>query len=394
MKVPFPLHLAVLGYPSDHLFGGGFSLLRRLGPEVRRRQGRMAWLDSFYAEDSRQLAAWERDGVELIALNRPNVWWHRWMNRLGRGRAWEDQLAAFRPNLLVVGSGTDKLRAGDGWREKKRICDSAAAQGAAIVMMHQLSEAGDWIEPVGAAADWLAWQTSAHWHQFVSHATRRETEQNFGRPLPGEIIRNNYNVPYDAELPWPAGDLLRMAFVGRFRIHQKGLDLLLSALTDPRLIASRDWSLTLVGGGAMGARLAAEVQQSGLGDRVSVREHTDDIAAVWRGHHLLVMPSRSEGLSLALCEAMLCGRPAVASSVGGTAELLVDGVTGLSCYPAAAHLADRLAEARAAFHHGRLRAMGSAAARHARQVFPPYPEITYVDQLDRLLASRPWKAGP
>src|SRR5262249_50251205 len=40
------------------------------------------------------------------------------------------------------------------------------------------------------------------------------------------------------------------------------------------------------------------------------------------------MASSGEGKTLALTEAMLCGRPAVVTDVGGNAELVCDGVTG------------------------------------------------------------------
>ena len=43
---------------------------------------------------------------------------------------------------------------------------------------------------------------------------------------------------------------------------------------------------------------------------------------------MLVMPSRFEGLPLAIVEAMLCARPVVATDVAGHAEVVEDGVTG------------------------------------------------------------------
>jgi glycosyltransferase involved in cell wall biosynthesis len=53
-----------------------------------------------------------------------------------------------------------------------------------------------------------------------------------------------------------------------------------------------------------------------------------NVRAIWEENHLLVLPSRYEGLPLALVEAMWCGRPAVVTDVGGNAEVCVDGETG------------------------------------------------------------------
>jgi glycosyltransferase involved in cell wall biosynthesis len=59
----------------------------------------------------------------------------------------------------------------------------------------------------------------------------------------------------------------------------------------------------------------------------------DDIDRVLRAADVFVQPSRSEGLPLAILEAMAAGLPVVATRVGGMAEAIVDGVTGLLVEP-------------------------------------------------------------
>jgi len=53
-----------------------------------------------------------------------------------------------------------------------------------------------------------------------------------------------------------------------------------------------------------------------------------NVKSIWSSCHLMVMPSRSEALPIALIESMVCGRPAVVTDVGGISEWVEDGRTG------------------------------------------------------------------
>jgi glycosyltransferase involved in cell wall biosynthesis len=87
--------------------------------------------------------------------------------------------------------------------------------------------------------------------------------------------------------------------------------------------------------------------------------YRDDVAALLAGCDVFCLPSLAEGLPLVVLEAMLQARPVVATPVGGTAELVVDGETGVLVPPgdagALAHaLSDLLADP------ARARRMGDA----------------------------------
>ena len=72
---------------------------------------------------------------------------------------------------------------------------------------------------------------------------------------------------------------------------------------------------------------------------------TDDVPRILGEADILVRPSLSEGMPLTVLEAMACGLPVVASTVGGNGEAVQDGVTGYLVPPADTRaLADRISE--------------------------------------------------
>jgi glycosyltransferase involved in cell wall biosynthesis len=76
------------------------------------------------------------------------------------------------------------------------------------------------------------------------------------------------------------------------------------------------------------ARLLALARKLRLEDHVSLLAEREDLETVYAGLDLYAQASRSEGLSNALLEAMAHGVAVVATSVGGTAEAVADGVEG------------------------------------------------------------------
>lgn len=62
---------------------------------------------------------------------------------------------------------------------------------------------------------------------------------------------------------------------------------------------------------------------------ISWHGHTNDVAGVWRAHHIAMLLTHREGLPRTLLEAAACGRPIVATDVTGCREVVRDGVEGL-----------------------------------------------------------------
>lgn len=134
------------------------------------------------------------------------------------------------------------------------------------------------------------------------------------------------------------GDEFVVGFIGFFFAYE-GVDLLLQAFREVVAALPRA-RLLLVGAGDLDARVRALAAAGGLGDRVvfAGRVAHAEIVAHYGLCDVLAYPrrrTRSTELVTPLkpLEAMAAGRPVVASAVGGLAELVDDGVTGLLCAP-------------------------------------------------------------
>ena len=124
--------------------------------------------------------------------------------------------------------------------------------------------------------------------------------------------------PLRDELRLPEGDLLVAAVGGLER--NKGFDLLIDAVG--RLDA--DVHAVLIGGGTRAQRqeLDGRVHSVGAAERVHFLGPRENVAALLAACDLFVLSSRSEGMSVAMLEAMAAGKPVIAFDVGGTAEAL------------------------------------------------------------------------
>jgi len=161
-------------------------------------------------------------------------------------------------------------------------------------------------------------------------ASRLQTisENHLGAPIPNvRVFHNPVNLRRIEYLPWPAPSTpVRFASVGRLD-PVKNIGSLIEALSKAPW-KERDWTLTVYGAGPERQILEQQVRQKQLDGRITFAGYVDDIAAVWATHHVLIMPSRFEGVPLAMIEAMLCGRPVVATDIGGIAEWIEEGRNG------------------------------------------------------------------
>jgi len=86
--------------------------------------------------------------------------------------------------------------------------------------------------------------------------------------------------------------------------------------------------LVIVGDGPLRAEVERVLAEAGMADLAWLPGARDDVADVLRSLNLFVLPSQAEGTSCTLQEAMASGLSVVATAVGGTPDLVQEGVTG------------------------------------------------------------------
>jgi glycosyltransferase involved in cell wall biosynthesis len=118
------------------------------------------------------------------------------------------------------------------------------------------------------------------------------------------------------------------------RLHEeKAPDRLIEALAALRRTLPDGWTAILVGAGEERPAIERQIKTLGLETRVLLPGSRRRVAPWIDACDLLALPSREEGMPVAALEAMMQCRPVVATRVGGTPEVVVEGETGLLVPP-------------------------------------------------------------
>lgn len=138
--------------------------------------------------------------------------------------------------------------------------------------------------------------------------------------VPGGVDLARFN-PGDCPRKW------HVVFVGRLAAVKR-IDLLLRALC---LVKKEftDCKAVVVGDGPLRGPLEGMAASLGLDGAVEFAGYSEDVVFFLRRSHIFVLTSETEGLSLALMEALAAGLPAVVPNVGDLPDIVRHGVNGL-----------------------------------------------------------------
>jgi glycosyltransferase involved in cell wall biosynthesis len=153
--------------------------------------------------------------------------------------------------------------------------------------------------------------------------------RHFSPSCPVKTIPNGVDTELFAPFEDPStDDRCRVLFVGRLT-YQKGLDVLVEALHG--MAAHVRPCVILAGEGNARVGLERKVKGLALEDDVLFAGWHDrhEIPELYKKADIFVLPSRHEGMSNALLEAMAAGLPVIATDIAGSEELVSHGENGL-----------------------------------------------------------------
>jgi glycosyltransferase involved in cell wall biosynthesis len=219
-----------------------------------------------------------------------------------------------------------------------------AAKGLDYCMVGHSENALYWTDDATTKALNINFKSSKM-NYFVSQSMLNLAQLQIGNKIDNaKIIRNPYNVPYETSLEFPSTETLKLACVGTYNFESKAQDILFEVMNLPKW-RERNLIINLYGKGIHEQRLRNLIELFGLQDKIFLKGYCQTLD-IWRENHALIMPSRHEGLPMAVIEAMLCGRFPIVTDVGGNGEIVIDGQTGfIAPAPRARYIDDAMEKA-------------------------------------------------
>jgi glycosyltransferase involved in cell wall biosynthesis len=371
--------IAFISSLHDVPWGGSEALWHRTALRLKSRGHEVCANVQWWPQPPAPVEELQRAGVQVRARRRSTLARVREKFLSATADAKTKWLDEVRPDLAVIslschGTGLEWMQA------------CVARKIPFIVVVHAVV---DFWWPGNAQQKLLAdVYNAARVLYFVSHANHRQVSIQLADALPSaQVVRNPFNVDYNAAPPWPdSGSTLRLACVGRLDPGTKGQDVLLATLARDKW-KKRDWALTFFGSGPYESSLIALRDFLGLQDKIEIGGFSKNVEDIWKTHHALVLTSRAEGLPIVIVEAMLCARPCLVTDIAGSAELLQDNISGfIAAAPKVDFVDEALERLWQSRQNGELQNIGKNAADSIRKNIPPDPIQRFAEEIELLLS--------
>jgi len=326
-----------------------------------------------WTTESKQVGKLEELGCKIFRRHNDDSRLSRLMNRINPKRNFAF-LDKFNPDFVVVSQGGN----GDGLSWMEECLDRQIP----FVIISQAASESLW--PSDSYSERLSRAyLQAKQSFFVSQANLALTEKQVVINLENaKVIANPFKVAYDIKVHYPQDtEKIKLACVARPDLFAKGQDLLFEVLKMEKW-KNRPIELSLFGKGESEQSLRRLKELWNL-KNVNFCGYVDRVETIWESHHALILPSRFEGLPIALVEAMLCARTCIVTDIGGNAELVEDGVSGFIAMAPKVECIDEALE-KAWQKRDSWSEIGQNAAIRVRQKIPRDPIAVFADELKSL----------
>ena len=214
---------------------------------------------------------------------------------------------------LFGGSSLIKLRTGRKWYEQ--YLDGRLSRWQLMALFHLVSqivivnrEVENLVAGLGISPRRMIYLPNA-------------VDINYFHPAAEEIkfsLRRQFNLPLHCSV---------ICYVGRLS-YLKGVDILLNSWAKLPDEIRCHTILALVGDGEERPALEELISRLSLKDSVVLYGMQENVRDYYWASDIFILPSRQEGLSNSMIEAMSCGLPVVSSATGGALDIVVDGQNG------------------------------------------------------------------
>jgi len=140
--------------------------------------------------------------------------------------------------------------------------------------------------------------------------------------IPNGVDTREYKLCYP---PWDS-DFFTILFSGRLTYH-KGVDILIKIIRRAETLLNQKVRFIIAGTGPL-KKLVEKIIKECSNVRYLGYVDKEMLKQVYRKAHLLLAPSRIEGMPLSVLEAQSCGLPVIGSKIPGISDIVVNGKTG------------------------------------------------------------------
>ncbi len=238
---------------------------------------------------------------------------------------------------------------------------------------------------------------------FNSPALKEHTSELFQelkiRPTPNQpVLDIGVRVPTgvdrasDPFAELVTADRLVLACIGKFKRDSKRQDLLVRAIK----LLGDEFPLTIIfaGDGPNRDKVEMLARTEGVGEHAVFLGNIThgSVFRLLQGSDMVLHPSEFEGSSKAIAEAMLYGKPVIASDSPSIREHIQDGVTGILAENSAASFADKIREL--VLRPALRERIGNNARAYATHQFDPRRNVVMYEELFLTLVNRSKRRPP